>query len=1247
MSVPFAKSTFTIGEIAPALFGRVDLARFSAAASTARNCFVKFQGGLSSRAGTKFVGFSKQTGRNYPPRLITFQFNINQGLALEFGNRYMRVIQNGAFVVEPALLMTAATQANPAQITFTAARGAASATANTGAVISSYEPGDTITLAGGNFFTQTVLSVTTTQLVGLQLNAAGSGYAATDTITLDGGTHSTAAVVTVDTVDGGGAILTFHVTTAGSYTVNPAGLAFTQASTTGGGLGATFQYAIMAPLALAVSVPGVYSSYPANSVIQESTSGTGLGCTFTVTTTSVMSLANGDWVQIDDTVGMTQLNGNTYIVANATATTVTLTDVYGNAIDSTAFGAYVSGGTLSRIYTLETPYAEQDLAYLKFVQSADVMSLCLVNQETQVEYAPQDLARLSDTNWVFEPVVAAASVDPPTTIGVVASDVGQTTYQYVVTSVDPDNGSESVASPIGEVSSAIGIAAFAGTITITWDAVDGVSEYNIYKAQPAYDSTAIPVGVQFGFAGKAFGTQFIDSNIVQDFSQVPPKHENPFARGRVSSVKVIAGGSGYTTVSVSISSTTGSGAVMRGVIVSGALVAVIIDNAGEGYVAGDTVTISGDGSGASAVATIGPQTGTYPAVPTYFQQRRGYGYTLNEPDTYFFSQPGAYKNFDTRIPTIPSDAIKGNPWSQQVNGIQSMLNRPGGLIVFTGKEAYQLTGNGGSSFNPQPITPSTQQVQPQAFNGCHDHVQPIGADSDILYLQSKGSIIRDLNYNYIMNSYTGADLTLNSSHLFTGYQILEWAWAEEPFKTVWMVRSDGVMLCLTYVKPQEVAGFTRHDTNGQFVSVCSVVEPALELSHGTLTLETDFVDAVYVATKRNPSPGAAYMIERMDDRLWSAVEDTWCVDCGLRLDQPTPDATLTVASATGAGAISSITVVDGGSGWGADTTAVVVDDNGDGPGDGCTIALTIVDGVITAAVPTGGLNYTYPQIVLDDPSNGGSGAELVAVLDNTTTAEASGNVFTNGNVGYVIRSGGGIMTVTGVSSPTEVTVNITSPIVSVTVDAAGNRTPLPQPVGHWTMTQPVSQVDGLDYLAGLVVTGTYDGKALPPQTVPASGVIVLPAPASAVTIGLGFVAQVQTPYFTEPGQHTVEGQRKKIADVVARVEASLGFTIGSNQPDGSTLSPTQVAPTWEGMQPVEKNANSFNRAPYGSDVEPLWTGDSVFIPVESGFGVPGQACVEQASPFPLNLLSLYPAVWAGDVPQSQEPRSSASMNRNA
>lgn len=1303
MAAPFGQAAFAFGELAPAMFGRFDLARWHVAAGTMRNVWPRYQGGASSRAGTAFVGFSKQTGRAYPPRLIPFQFNNDQGLALEFGHEYMRVIQNGAYVTEDPIAITGASQTNPAVITTAPATGGTGATPINGGVIASYNGGELITLAGGTFTRPTILAVVDTLLLSLQLNSPGTSgvYAPGDTVTLAGGTQVVPPVITVTTtkvlaativspggggaagpgiisgttgtgtlftanvtVDGGttglasidqitlagdytvnptnpliepvnggplvGAtvaltmgILTFTLTTPGQLTANPADARFTQASSSGTGLGATFQSALFGINSVSVSQAGIYSSYPANPVAQESTQGGGgRGATFTMATGAVAPFTAGDWVAINGVQGMTQLNGRTFVVFNPLPTSVSLLDVYGGAIDATAYSAYTSGGEIALVYTLPTPINELDLQYLKYAQSADVMSLCCVNPLTNSEYYPQELVRLANNEWTLSLLDTDAGIDPPNQVigSATGGDGANTNYQYVITAVSAADGSESVASPIVSLNNVGNIAATAGTITLSWNTVNGAAFYNIYKATPGYNGAAIPVGVQFGFCDRAFGNQFVDSNFVPDFAQVPPRHFNPFNRGRIVDVIPTAAGSGWTTGTIQITTSTGSGAVILPIFINGGFAGGLIVNEGKDYAPGDTMTVVGDGTGAAAVLTIGPRTGTFPATVGYFQQRRFYANTLNQPNTYWGSVVGSFTNFDTRIPPLDDDALSGNPWSVQVNGIQFLTNMPGGLIAFTGLEQWQLTGPGGSSFNPQPITPSGQTAQPQAYNGCSTTVGPVKIEAELLYVQSKGSILRSIGYNYSNNIYAGTDLTLTSSHFFTGLEIVDRAWCEEPYKLYWAVRSDGVLLSLTYVKAQEFVGWARHDTNGLFKSVCSVSEPP--------------VDALYVAVQRVIGTHLAYTIERMDNRIWTNVEDNWAVDCGSELPQTAPNATITCFSAYGFGSISGFTDLDTGNGqYSAGTYAVISDE--DGPGADATASVTVVGGVITAvAVTGGGHDYRYPRIDFVDPagSAGGSGASARPTLNNAATFYTSAPVLFG--VGTVVRMGGGIGVIESATSATEFVAQIVSPITALIGNSGG--IPAPQTAGNWTLTDPVSSVGNLQYLAGATVTGLYDGKILPPTVVPASGIVALPEPASQVIVGLGFTAQLQSIMADPPGT-TVQGQRKVIPGVTVRVDASRDIEVGTNQLDGSRASPPVTEVQWENMTPLP----NAGKAPYNSDVVPLGSSD-VHTSAFGGFDTPGQVAVQQRYPVSMNILAFVPDLWPGDEPELQPERKRRS-----
>jgi hypothetical protein len=375
-----------------------------------------------------------------------------------------------------------------------------------------------------------------------------------------------------------------------------------------------------------------------------------------------------------------------------------------------------------------------------------------------------------------------------------------------------------------------------------------------------------------------------------------------------------------------------------------------------------------------------------------------------------------------------------------------------------------------------------------------------------------------------------------------------------------------------------------------------------------------------------------YIIERLDNRVWPTVEDCWCVDCGFTLARPTPSADLTVNSANGAGILTGVTGLVGGSGYSAATTATVVDANGLGPGSGAVVALTIVAGVITAITfSTAGAGYVFPALVISDPENAGSGASATITMDNSSAVFASAAAFVSGDVGSVIRAGYGVMPITSVVDSQNAIVSVLSPVVQIQPDdtISPNRA-ITQLSGNWTMTAPISTFR-VPQLAGFEITGLADGQIIPPTVVPADGTVTLDTPASAIIVGLAFQAQLQSTYL-DSGEPTIQGQRKKIAEVTVRVEQSAAFQIGGNQPDGSVQSPQELAPQWQNMVDAPTHAV----APFNSPAIPLFTGD-IRVPIPSGFNTRGQVAVQQLNPLPLQVLDYVPEVLGGDTPAQKAP----------
>lgn len=296
-----------------------------------------------------------------------------------------------------------------------------------------------------------------------------------------------------------------------------------------------------------------------------------------------------------------------------------------------------------------------------------------------------------------------------------------------------------------------------------------------------------------------------------------------------------------------------------------AVVSVGITSPGTGY--GTVPTVVFSTGAATATAVLGSPSSGNPTVPSLFQQRLVLAGPVANAQQFNMSQPAAYYNYNVSFPVQSTDAIQGSIVSGRLNTIKSLISMPSGLVILSDQQAWLVNGgSAGSGVSPINITANAQ-----AYNGASD-LPPIVSNYDILYVQAKGSIVRDLAYNFYTNVYTGANISTLSSHLFFGYTLLEWCWAEEPFKLVWAVRNDGVLLSLTFQKDQEMIAWAHHDTAGSFKSISTVTE----------TLSSGSVDAVYTVVQRTINGSPAQYIERMTELYFPlGFKNSWFIDAGI------------------------------------------------------------------------------------------------------------------------------------------------------------------------------------------------------------------------------------------------------------------------------------------------------------------------------------------------------------------------------
>lgn len=268
----------------------------------------------------------------------------------------------------------------------------------------------------------------------------------------------------------------------------------------------------------------------------------------------------------------------------------------------------------------------------------------------------------------------------------------------------------------------------------------------------------------------------------------------------------------------------------------------------------------------------------YPSCVTYHQQRLVFANTPAQPQTVWMSKTNAYVNFGVSNPVLDDDAVTFTVASRQVNAIRHMLTLDKLVLLTSGGEWIVSGGDG------ETITPSALIIKQQGYRGSST-VPPQVIGNTALYLQSKGSTVRDLGYEFASDSYTGTDLTVLSSHLVDGYQIQEWAYQQVPFSCTWCVRNDGVLLGMTYMREQQVIGWHHHDTDGFVESVCTIAEGN--------------EDALYMVIKRTIDGVSKRYVERMQSRQINDIKDAFFVDCGLTYDGRNTSATTMTLTSSG------------------------------------------------------------------------------------------------------------------------------------------------------------------------------------------------------------------------------------------------------------------------------------------------------------------------------------------------------------
>lgn len=377
--------------------------------------------------------------------------------------------------------------------------------------------------------------------------------------------------------------------------------------------------------------------------------------------------------------------------------------------------------------------------------------------------------------------------------------------------------------------------------------------------------------------------------------------------GVITAATLTHGGSGYASdPTVTITSSGGSGAIIFAHVSGGTVVNVYLAAGGTGYAPTDTATVSGGGSGGgsgavgyatvsngvvtavtmsvtgtgyssgadvifSAPVPLVPSTTTfwrlgewnladgYPAHVVLHQDRLCFSGNAANPGRIDGSNTGDYENF---APTeLDGTVTDSNAFAFTTNSgpIQWLASDKQGLLCGAEAGEYVLAPSG----TQQAITATNVNSKPVGNYGSVN-VKPIRIGNVTLFIQRTGRKLRELIYQFAYDTFTNVDISLVAEHLTKG-GLKQMAVQFAPYQIVWIARTDGTLVGMTYDRDQEVNGWHRHPLGG-YSDAAQTLPPLVE-SVACIPAPSTRRDEVWLVVNRYINGATVRTIERMA-KVW-------------------------------------------------------------------------------------------------------------------------------------------------------------------------------------------------------------------------------------------------------------------------------------------------------------------------------------------------------------------------------------------
>lgn len=232
----------------------------------------------------------------------------------------------------------------------------------------------------------------------------------------------------------------------------------------------------------------------------------------------------------------------------------------------------------------------------------------------------------------------------------------------------------------------------------------------------------------------------------------------------------------------------------------------------------NTITVARTQTGYPRTEDVWSNTRGWLCTVTFHESRLWFGGSMSRPNTVWGSQVNNFFDFDPGK-TRDDQAIDRTLDTDQINRIQGLIsNRTLQIFTLGGEFAVRQKLN-------DPITPENISIVRQTGLGS-TKIKPIAIEGSTIFVQRTGKAVHELVYDIGQEAYDSGPLSLLASHLIIHPVQLDArrGTVDEDANRVYFVNDDGSVSVFNTLRSQNIAAWSRWQTDGNFKSVAVLLD---------------------------------------------------------------------------------------------------------------------------------------------------------------------------------------------------------------------------------------------------------------------------------------------------------------------------------------------------------------------------------------------------------------------------------------